>query len=203
MTAPDPGQFSRDFSHELTEVDGAYRLRPTESLAIRDRGGFWRYALIIALATVPVISALAFINEVEWMLALAGTWIGLTALTALWIRFRPMPPRHPLVISPDGKIEYRGRVVRSAGRVTVVRAYAKEQGDSDSFHIECADADGAIVELPRKFFAGCERKEIVAAAPVLARLLGAELRDELGFSGPPAYTRKPNRKVKKKGMPKE
>jgi len=203
MKELDLGTPSPNFNHELTEVDGAYHLRPTEALAVRDRSGFWSTAVVLALFCVPLISTLAFIDEVGWMLALAGAWIGLTVATALWVRFRPLPPRHPLVISPDGTIEYRGRLVRSAGRVEVVRAYPKEYGDSDTYHVECKDPEGSAIELPRKFFAGCERKEIVAVAPVLARLLGAEVKDELGFGGTPAYTRKSNRGVKqKKGGPK-
>jgi len=200
MNTPDLDTPSPNFNHELTEVDGAYHLRPTESLATRDRNGFWYYALILAIALVPLISTLALIDEVELMLALAGTWIGLTVLTALWIKFRPMPQRHPLMLYPDGKIEYRGRTVRPAGRVAVVRAYAKVYGedDADTLHFECIDAEGRAVELPRRFFADCLRSEIVAVVPVVARLLGARLKDELGYTGPPAYVRKSNRGVKKK-----
>jgi hypothetical protein len=200
MNAPDLGTPSPDFNHELTEVDGVYHIRPSVSLATRDREGFWRYALMFAILLVPLISTLAFIDEVEWMLVVAGTWIGLTVLAALWIKFRPMPKRHPLILYPEGKIEYRGRVVRSAGRVAVLRAYAKVYGgdDADTLHVECIDAQGRAVELPRRFFADCHRSEIVAVVPVMARLLGAPLKNELGFPAQPAYTRKSKRGVKKK-----
>src|SRR4051812_8173469 len=92
--------------HEAAEVDGAFHVRPTRAFAARfDMGG--AAVLVAAVALLPVVF-----------------WAGLTPVSLFAVAllagcvlyaFLPRPSPDPLVVAPDGRIEYRGVEIRPKG----------------------------------------------------------------------------------------
>jgi hypothetical protein len=192
MNTTDSGQVFPGSNHEVTKLDGTFQIRPTLALAARSRIGFRGAAILIALLFTPLAALAALFGERTWSLWVVEAAGALIALAAIWTAIRKPPVQHPLVVNPDGRIEYRGRLIRPAGRVVTVRAFCVDLGgDSGStYHVECIGADGGAIELPRRFFKKCEPKEIAAVVPLLGQVLGASLKDELHNVTPAGYTRK-------------
>ncbi|HEX7516938.1 MAG TPA: hypothetical protein VF345_06600 [Chthoniobacterales bacterium] len=192
MNTTDPGQLFPGSTYEVTKLDATFHIRPTQALEVRNRVSFRGAVILIVLLFAPLASVAALFGEKMWSLRAVEVAGSLIALAAIWMAIRKPPARHPLVINPDGQIEYRGRLIRPAGRVATVRAFREDLGGDSgaTYHVECIAADSGAVELPRRFFKGCEPKEIAAVVPLLGHVLGASVRDELENFSPAGYTRK-------------
>ena len=152
----------------------------------------WGGGILLALFFGPLAAVAALLGERMWFLRVVEAAGSLIALAAIWTAIRKPPVRHPLVINPDGRIEYRDRLIRPAGRVATVRAFCVDLGGDSgaTYHVECIAADGGAIELPRRFFKKCEPKEIAAVVPLLGQVLGASVKDELRNVAPDGSTRK-------------
>ena len=181
MSTTDPSQLVPSSNHEVTKVDGAFHIRPTETLAARNRMSFGKAAILSALLFAPLTLIALLFGEFVWAVRVVEVAVSFIALLAIWMALRRPAARQPLVIHPDGKIEYRNRLVRPAGSVATVRAFCVDLGGDSgaTYHVECIAADGGAVELPRRFFKWCEPKEIGALVPLLGQVLGATVKNEL------------------------
>ena len=177
---------------EAIAVEGVFHLLPTDRLALRNSTSYFFAAILLASVCAPTAGLAAFLRMYDWAIGICVVWAAMFCLSMMFIRIRRPQLRAPLVISRDGQIVYRGRVVRPVGRVAVVRAYRVDGGYDcpDTLHIECIGADGGKVGLPRRFIKNADSKEIAAVIAWISRVLSASAKDEMQDFSPSGYTRK-------------
>jgi hypothetical protein len=104
MSTTDPSQLLPGSNHEVTKVDGAFQIRPTETLAARNRMTFGKAAILSALLFAPLTLIALLFGEVVWAVRVVEVAVSVIALVAIWMALRRPAARQPLVIHPDGKI---------------------------------------------------------------------------------------------------
>jgi hypothetical protein len=164
--------------HEAAEENGAFHVRPTKAFAARFDMG-WAAVLVAAVALLPVVFWAGFTPVSSIVAALLAACVLYASL--------PRPRPEPLVLSPGGRIEYRGVELRPKGPATGVRVLRRQQGadDPDTYHLEVL-SEGEVVELPEPDFGKAEGPaEVAVLAAWLAQVISAPLGEEVG-EGPTA-----------------
>ena len=158
--------------HEVIEVNGAFHIRPTKSFASRFEMG----AAALFLAAVMVL-------PMAWFHFVTFVFLE-TLLTVGCVLYYLFPARklEPLVVTPDGRIEFCGRELRPKGPVKAVRVFRREHGGDDlaTYHVEIL-SEGSVLELPKPDFSNAEAlKEVLVLAAWLAQVFTAPLDEQIG-----------------------
>ena len=158
--------------HEVIEVNGAFHISPTKAFASRfDMGAA---ALLFAAVLVLPVAWYHFVT-----FAFLET---LLAVGCVFYYLFPARKPEPLVVTPDGRIEFCGRELRPKGRVKAVRVFRREHGadDVDTYHVEVL-SEGSVLELPKPDFGNAEAlNEILVLAAWLAQVFTAPMDEQIG-----------------------
>jgi hypothetical protein len=192
MNKIDTVELLPDSNCDAIVVDGVFHLQPKDQLALRNSMSYIVAASCLAGVGVPTAALTVVLGMYDWTIGICSVWAVLFCCAMTFIRVRRPQLRAPLAISRDGQIAYRGKRVRPSGLVAIVRAYRIDGGYDcpDTLHVECIDAAGRQVELPRHFFKNAEAKEIAAIILWLSSILGASPKDDMQVFAPRAVTRK-------------